>query len=323
MREEMPDTFFELMTRPGAQEVTVAGRVLRPGHRVRLRPRKGGDIIDIALAGRIAIIEGIDEDDGGALHVSVVVEDDPGLDLGMARNPAHRFFFAPEELEPVESGKKSVKDTRGEGSGTELGTEGEDGLAGLCSAEGQDGIDHIEGLEGVEGAEGLEAGRRVLVAGIGNIFRGDDGFGVAVAAELSRRALPAGVRVSDFGIRGMDLAYALGDGYHAAILVDAVPRGRPPGTVCVIEPDQPDEDAALDSHQMNPLAVLNLARTLGPLPRHLIIVGCEPDPDTVGDDSMSMDLSGPVAEAVGRAADMVVHLARGFVAGSSMAAAIA
>lgn len=257
----MMDDFFENMATSGVQEVTVAGRVLRPGDRVRLRPQKGGDILDIALAGRLAIIEGIDEDDCGAAHVAVVVEDDPGRDLGVARNPAHRFFFNPSELEPV----------------------------GLT----------------------WEAARRVLVAGIGNIFLGDDGFGVAVAQELGRRLLPEGVQVIDFGIRGMNLAYALGGGYHAAIIVDALPRGTAPGTLCVMEPEHPvGEPAFLDSHQMNPLAVLKLAKSLGPLPPHLLVVGCEPETLSVaGDDAGSMALSATVAAAVGPAADLVLELA--------------
>ncbi|MGH7848434.1 MAG: hydrogenase maturation protease, partial [Candidatus Binatia bacterium] len=72
---------------------------------------------------------------------------------------------------------------------------------------------------------------KILVAGIGNIFLGDDGFGVEVARELAKRKLPESVRVVDFGIRGFDLAYALLDGYDLTILVDAAPRGGLPGTL--------------------------------------------------------------------------------------------
>ena len=78
---------------------------------------------------------------------------------------------------------------------------------------------------------------RVLVAGIGNIFLSDDAFGVEVAHRLSGRALPDGVRVEDYGIRGMHLAYDLLEGYDALVLVDAVPMGEPPGTLAVIEPE--------------------------------------------------------------------------------------
>src|SRR3954462_334859 len=78
---------------------------------------------------------------------------------------------------------------------------------------------------------------RLLIAGVGNIFLGDDAFGVEVVQRLARRPLPEGIRVVDFGIRGLDLAYALLDGYEATILVDALPRGGPPGTLYVLEPE--------------------------------------------------------------------------------------
>ena len=84
------------------------------------------------------------------------------------------------------------------------------------------------------------------------MFLGDDGFGVALAGRLGRRELPAGVDVVDFGIRGMDLAYALGDGYDAALLLDAAPRGAAPGTLYVIEPELEDGEVAIDAHGMDP-----------------------------------------------------------------------
>ena len=79
----------------------VAGGKVSPGARVRLRPRKGGDILDLALAGQLAIVESLEEDYEGRRHVAVVLEDDPGRDLGMLRQPGHRFFFSPEEIEPL------------------------------------------------------------------------------------------------------------------------------------------------------------------------------------------------------------------------------
>src|SRR6266853_193590 len=84
---------------------------------------------------------------------------------------------------------------------------------------------------------GLPDRPRVLIAGVGNIFLGDDAFGVEVAQRLARRPLPEGVRVVDFGIRGLDLAYALLDRYEAVVLVDAAPRGGAPGTIYVLEPE--------------------------------------------------------------------------------------
>jgi hypothetical protein len=81
--------------------VSVGGVALRPGDRVRLKPRQGGDIFDLALAGRIASIESIEQDYEGKIHVAVVVDDDPGKDIGRMRQPGHLFFFAPEDVAPV------------------------------------------------------------------------------------------------------------------------------------------------------------------------------------------------------------------------------
>ena len=105
---------------------------------------------------------------------------------------------------------------------------------------------------------------RILVAGIGNIFLGDDGFGCEVVRRLAEREPPEGVEIVDFGIRGMDLAYALMDPYEAVVFVDAVPRGEGPGTVYLIEAEVPEEgEVALDTHGMDPVNVIRLARVLG------------------------------------------------------------
>jgi hydrogenase maturation protease len=119
---------------------------------------------------------------------------------------------------------------------------------------------------------------RVLVAGIGNIFLGDDGFGVEVVQRLAQRAWPAGVRVADFGIRGYDLALALADDDVTAILVDALPRGGTPGTLYVVEPDldRLAGTAGVDPHSLDPVQVLRFAKTLGGRPRRVLVVGCEP-----------------------------------------------
>ncbi len=85
--------------------VVVSGVEVKQGARIRLKPRAGGDIFDLALAGKIAVIEAIEQDYEGKVHLAVVVEDDPGRDMGMLRQPGHRFFFAPEEVEPLEEGK--------------------------------------------------------------------------------------------------------------------------------------------------------------------------------------------------------------------------
>jgi hydrogenase maturation protease len=149
----------------------------------------------------------------------------------------------------------------------------------------------------------------VLVAGVGNVFLGDDGFGVAVAERLAAERLPEGVRVEDYGIRGVHLAYELLNGYDRAILVDAVARGGEPGTIYLIEPepggDRPIAHGApaLDGHGMQPDAVLRLLSTLGGDPSSVLVVGCEP-----ADISERMGLSDRVAAAVEPAAGMVREL---------------
>src|SRR3954447_24299848 len=109
--------------------------------------------------------------------------------------------------------------------------------------------------------------RRILVAGIGNIFLGDDAFGVEVARRLLQGPLPEGVRVVDFGIRSYDLAYAIMDSYEAVILVDATPRGQPPGTVYLLEPDPGEigspETEVVNAHSLNPVQVLRMVQSLG------------------------------------------------------------
>src|SRR5262249_24592842 len=112
-----------------------------------------------------------------------------------------------------------------------------------------------------------EAMRRVLVAGIGNVFQGDDGFGVEVAQRLLEEQLPDGVEVVDVGIRGLHLAYRLLDNYDVLIAVDAVFRGGPPGTVYVLEPDLTQKDAECpDAHTIHLDRVLAMVQSLGGRP---------------------------------------------------------
>jgi hydrogenase maturation protease len=142
---------------------------------------------------------------------------------------------------------------------------------------------------------------RILIAGIGNIFFGDDAFGVEVAQRLAKNPQPEGVRVQDFGIRGFDLACALLDDYDLAILVDAMPRGHPPGTLYVFEPDPPGTaESLVEPHGLSPDAVLKLVQSLGGRSPPLRVVGCEPA--TLGtEDEPAMGLSEPVAGAVDEA----------------------
>jgi hydrogenase maturation protease len=152
--------------------------------------------------------------------------------------------------------------------------------------------------------------KRVLVAGIGNIFFGDDAFGCEVANQLARRTLPESVRVTDFGIRSYDLAYAMMDNYDAVILVDATPQGTEPGTLCLIEPDlkKLDElpEESVNAHGMNPVRVLQLVRSLGGTPGWLRVVGCEPAVLELEDGAMG--LSEKVKAAVAPAIEIIEGL---------------
>ena len=250
-----------------ADSLCIGGRDVKRGDRVVLRPRAGGDILDLALAGQPATVESIEQDYEGKLHVAVVLENDPGHDLGLLRQPGHRFFFTPEEIEPcLSSGERDGRSTHQPG---------------------------------------------ILVAGIGNIFLGYDGFGVEVARRLASENLPESVCVRDFGIRGYDLTYALLEGHELAILVDACPRGGKPGTLYVIEPDLNEADESLegvsiDGHTMNPVNVLRLAKAMGPISKRIVLVACEPG--TTGDEDGHMGLSEPVSQAVDEAVMIIKEL---------------
>ena len=155
--------------------------------------------------------------------------------------------------------------------------------------------------------------RRILVAGVGNVFLGDDGFGVEVVRRLARRELPEGVEVVDFGIRGMDLAYALQDDYELVVFVDATPRGEKPGTVYLIEAEvEEDGEVALDTHGMDPVKVIKLSRALGAKPTRTLVVGCEPQVVLSGEDydEMLMELSELVQAAVEEAVKLVESLVK-------------
>jgi hydrogenase maturation protease len=235
---------------------------LRRGTRVRVRPRARGDLMDLALAGRVAVVESVERDYEDRVHVAVSIEEDPGRDLAAAATLGHRFWFAVDELEPL----------------------GGEPVAAPPAA-------------------------RVLVAGIGNVFLGDDGFGVEVARRLADRPQPAGVEVADYGIRGMDLACAMQDDWAAVVLVDAAPRGAPPGTLSVLEPEPAGGPAAPDAHGMDPASVLALVHALGGAPPRTLVVACEPlvrmsgaEPDVLA------QLSAPVTAAVDGAVALVEEL---------------
>jgi hydrogenase maturation protease len=245
------DVWNEL-ERPAPESIVIDGVEVRRGARVRLHPADRRDIFSAAVDGRTGVVESIEELLDGGLRLAVSPDDDPGRDLGTAR-PGHRFFFAPDEVEPL---------------------------------------------------------ARVLVAGIGNMFLGDDGFGCAVVRRLSEVPLPAGVDVVDYGIRGFDLAYALASGYEAALLIDAAPLGERPGTLAVLEvPSDDDAELELDTHGMDPVRVLALARGLGGAPARTLVLACQParvvDPD---DEDVLAELSSEVGDAIETAVPEVHRL---------------
>jgi hydrogenase maturation protease len=155
---------------------------------------------------------------------------------------------------------------------------------------------------------------RILIAGIGNIFLGDDAFGSEVARRLMLRELPNDVLVVDFGIRGFDLAYALMDGYEVTIFVDATPRGGAPGTLYTIEPDLKELDEMdaqgmmVETHGMNPLKVLSMVKSMGGEFKRILLVGCEPAP--LESEDGYMGLSAPVEAAVDEAVLVVESLVK-------------
>lgn len=146
---------------------------------------------------------------------------------------------------------------------------------------------------------------KTLVAGIGNIFNSDDGFGVEVAQRLVDRSMPDDVRVEDFGIRGIHLALELLEGYDLLVLVDAMARpGEPPGTLFVLEPE-PDaiDTEPLDAHQLDPRALLGMVAEMGGVVGRVLVVGCQP-----ADIGEGIGLTPAVAAAVDHAVEMIEQL---------------
>lgn len=266
---------FDLLeAKKPTDDLRIGDAIVRTGSRVRIHPRSGGDVMDIALTGKTAVVESIEQDYEGKFHLGVVLDDDPGRDIGLMRQPGHRFFFTAEEVEPLPS----------------------------------------------DGQESIPAGApRILIAGIGNIFLGDDGFGVEVVRRLSTLKFPPNVTVKDFGIRGYDLAYALLDRYDITILVDACPRGDAAGTLYVIEPDLNDlggveeQQAAVEAHSMNPLNVLRLASSMGGPLKKVLLVGCEPS--TLGPEEGQMGLSETIEAVIDDAVRLVESIVSKIVNG--------
>jgi hydrogenase maturation protease len=155
--------------------------------------------------------------------------------------------------------------------------------------------------------------RGILVAGVGNAWLRDDGFGGEVARRLEKRGLPDGVSVMDAGTGGLDLAYEVMRGYDALVILDVSPQGGEPGTLYVIEPDEDsvkgaiEDGEAINPHAMDPQTVLRFVKSTGAWPGRVVVIACEP----AHVDDVGWGLSDPVAEAVDRAVELVLETIEG------------
>jgi len=282
------------------ESVVISGRMVKAGDRVLLCPGRGRqgtltDAMDMMLDGKTARVEVLQQDFENRIYLVVTLDVDPGREQWDERVlPGHRFFFFPEEVDLLE--ETTIEETM-EGTANNR-------IASEHTLEQKIPV------------------RRILIACIGNIFLGDDSFGVEVAQKLTNRKTkryPEGVHVVDFGIRGIDLAYTLLDDYDALVLVDAVSRGGTPGTLYLIEPDLAGIDpekgveagrAAMEAHSMDPLKVLAFTRTLGARPIRTFLIGCEPVPLNESEEhvEMQMGLSEPVRASLDEAVKMIDSL---------------
>jgi hydrogenase maturation protease len=302
---------------------------LTRGTLVRLRPSRRVDAQDMFLTGRIAVVNQVLTDVDDTTHVAVALIDDPAAEL-------HDWYgrylhFAPSELEPLavtdrclKPAETTVRDSHEDPAVTQRclkpaettvrDSHEDPAVTQRCLKPAETAVrDSHEDPAVAQRCLGAAettvcdsragtVGRRVLVAGIGNVFLGDDGFGPEVAQCLQLgEPLPDGVRVADYGIRGLHLAHDLLAGYDVLILVDALPNDGTPGRVEVIEVDPAGLGAGeFDGHGMDPLAVLaGVARFGGTLP-DTYVVGCR-----VATVDETIGLSEPVAAAVPAAATAV------------------
>lgn len=253
--------FAETM-RPAPECVTLEGITVRRGSRVQIAPVRRSDILDLVLTGQTARVEAIEQDLDGRIQLAVILDADPGRELGAIRQPGHRFFFAPEELKPLDAGAPLAEP-------------------------------------------------RILIAGIGNVFLGDDGFGVELAGRLAAEAWPEGVAIRDYGIRGFDLALSLLEPWDRIVLLDAAPRGGAPGTVYwarIATGDFPAGEST-EPHALTPSAVLRLAARMGTPAETVWLAGCEPLPPAIASEAAGgaerPGLSGPARAALSAAAALV------------------
>jgi hydrogenase maturation protease len=162
--------------------------------------------------------------------------------------------------------------------------------------------------------------RSVLVAGVGNAWLRDDGFGGEVVRRLSTHELPAGVSVMDAGTGGLDLAYEVMRGYDALVILDVSKQGGAPGTLYVIEPDEAathggiEDGEVINPHSMDPQTVLRFVKSIGAWPGRVMVIACEP----AEVEEMGWGLSEEVGEAVDRAVELVLETATGLLASAAV-----
>ncbi|MEO6221202.1 MAG: hydrogenase maturation protease [Ginsengibacter sp.] len=149
--------------------------------------------------------------------------------------------------------------------------------------------------------------KRVMIAGVGNMFMKDDGFGGAVIKKMLNKTFPEGVEIKDFGTGGLKLAYDLMKGYDGLILLDASQRGEKPGTLYVIEPEEGsvesnlEDGGPIDPHGCDPATILRFVKGIGAWPAKVLIVACEP----TNVEDFEIGLSEPVIQAVDKAVELV------------------
>lgn len=265
-----------LEDRSAAESVEIRGVPVRRGDRVRLRPRAGGDVFDLALDGKTAAIESIEQDYEGNVHLCVVVDDDPGRDIGLMRQPGHRFFFATSEVEPLAPGEET--------SSTTTATK-QILIAGIGN------IFLADDAFGVEVAKQLASGRS-FPPGVRVADFGIRGFDLAYAL---MEGYETTILVDAFP----------GEGEPGTLFViepDLKELSAPAGDAGIIEP-----------HGMNPLNVLRMAKNMGGELKRILLVGCVPE--TLGPEEGQMGLSEPVSVAVAEAVELVRSLVTRILAG--------
>jgi hydrogenase maturation protease len=168
-----------------------------------------------------------------------------------------------------------------------------------------------------------DALRSILIAGVGNAWLRDDGFGGEVARRLAEVELPAGVSVMDAGTGGLDLAYEVMRGYDALVILDVSPQGGEPGTLYVMEPDEAavpggiEDGDVINPHAMDPQTVLRFVKSVGAWPGKVVVIACEPEQVS----EMGWGLSEPVEGAVARAVALVLETVEELRAGTLAAPA--